>query len=271
MSAVGRYRVERVAGGVRSEVTDEVAVEEPLEIRIAGCPPWLTMRTPGDDIDLALGWLVSEGAITTAEEVLTAQERSGGEGLDRATSVDVTLGAGVKPPLARAYPASSSCGVCGSDANLDVLSKCRWPLAGVETSVTASTLVGFPEQLRAAQRGFGRTGGLHAAGLFDASTGKALIVREDVGRHNAVDKVIGWALREGRLPGFGLVLQVTSRASFELVQKTAAGGIPILSSVSAPTSMAIELARATNVTLACFVRESTFNIYAEPARVIGSS
>ncbi|GDX31263.1 sulfurtransferase FdhD [Actinomycetes bacterium] len=271
MSAVGRYRVERFAGGVRSEVADEVAVEEPLEIRIAGCPPWLTMRTPGADIDLALGWLVSEGVISNSEEVVTAQECSGGEGLDRATSVDVTLQAGVTPPRARAYAASSSCGVCGSDANLDVLSRCRWPLAGVATSVSADTLVGFPAQLRAAQRGFGRTGGLHAAGLFDARSGQALVIREDVGRHNAVDKVIGWALREGLLPGSGLVLQVSSRASFELVQKAAAAGVPILSSVSAPTSMAIELARAANVTLACFVRESTFNLYAEPARVFGSS
>ncbi|MDA3021358.1 MAG: formate dehydrogenase accessory sulfurtransferase FdhD [Actinomycetota bacterium] len=270
MSAVGRYRVERVAGGVRTQVADEVAVEEPLEIRIAGCPPWLTMRTPGDDIDLALGWLVSEGAITTADEVLSAQERSGGEGLDRATSVEVTLRPGIEAPLARAYAASSSCGVCGSDTNLDVLSRCTWPLNDVTTTVDAATLLGFPEQLRAAQRGFGRTGGLHAAALFVASTGERLHVREDVGRHNAVDKVIGWALRAGRLPGFDLVLQVSSRASFELVQKAATAGIPILSSVSAPTSMAIELARATNLTLACFVRGTTFNLYSGSARIAGA-
>ena len=267
MSAVGRYRVERFVGGARTQVSDEVAVEEPLEIRVADCPPWLTMRTPGDDIDLALGWLVSEGAITAAADVVSAQERSSGDGLDRASSVTVALRAGVEPPTARAYSASSSCGVCGSDTNLDVLSRCAWPLGDVTAAVNAHTLLGFPAQLRSAQRGFGRTGGLHAAALFVASTGERLHVREDVGRHNAVDKVVGWALRAGRLPGSDLVLQVSSRASFELVQKAATAGIPILSSVSAPTSMAIELAHATNVTLACFVRDTTFNVYSAPARI----
>ena len=271
MSAVGRYRVERVTAGVRSQVADEVAVEEPLEIRIAGCPPWRTMRTPGDDIDLALGWLVSEGAVSSADEVFSAQECSSGEGLERATSVDITLRDGVQPPLARSYAASSSCGVCGSDTNLDVLSRCTWPLDEVTTQVKADVLMSFPDQLRASQRGFGRTGGLHAAGLFVAGTGERLIVREDVGRHNAVDKVIGWALREGQLPGRGLVLQVSSRASFELVQKAATAGIPILSSVSAPTSMAIELARTVHLSLACFVRGTTFNIYSVPERISNSS
>lgn len=271
MSAVGRYRVDRVTNGVRTQVPDEVAVEEPLEIRISGCPPWLTMRTPGDDIDLALGWLVSEGTITAPEDVLSAQECSGGDGLDRATSVDVILRAGVSPPIARAYPASSSCGICGSDANHGVLSRCTWPVIEVATTIDAGELLKLPDRLREAQRGFGRTGGLHAAGLFDAGTGERLVVREDVGRHNAVDKVIGWALRDQRLPGHGLVLQVSSRASFELVQKAAVAGIPILSTVSAPTSMAIELARAAGVTLACFVRGSSFNIYSEPMRIVGTS
>ncbi|MSY41154.1 MAG: sulfurtransferase FdhD, partial [Actinobacteria bacterium] len=156
MFAVGRYRVERVTDGVRSHVADEVAVEEPLEIRIAGCPPWRTMRTPGDDIDLALGWLVSEGAITSADEVFSAQECSSGEGLERASSVDITLREGVQPPLARSYAASSSCGVCGSDTNLDVLSRCTWPLGEVKTQVSPEVLLSFPDQLCESQRGFGR-------------------------------------------------------------------------------------------------------------------
>lgn len=274
MAGVARYRVLRVAvaapGTVAvpppaEEVGDEVAVEQPLDVRIAGSPAFVTMRTPGHDADLVLGWLVSQGVVGGPDDVAQVRERAAGEGRDRAASVDVRLAAGVAPPVPRAYPVTSACGVCGSDVAAAV--QARMPHPPRPDRVDPAVLVGLPHAMRAAQRGFARTGGLHAAGLFALSDGAAAVVREDIGRHNAVDKVVGWALRAGLLPATGYALQVSGRASYELVEKAAMAGVTVLSAVSAPSSLAVDLARDVGITLAAFVRDGGFTVYAGAQRL----
>ena len=266
-------RVVRVQDGVRTERPDRLAVEEPLELRIGGLPHALTMRTPGHDIEFAHGWLHAEGAIATASDVLRAQYCAGsvmddetGLGVNTYNVLDLMLAPGVTPPAVRRSFTSSACGVCGADS-IEALSKQgRWTIGEDQTRVDAATLLQLPNRLRELQRTFEHTGGVHAAGLF-TTAGEPLVVREDVGRHNAVDKVVGWALLAGRLPLRGTILQVSGRLSFELVQKAYLAGVPILSAVSAPSSLAVATADSLGLTVAGFVRNTSLNIYTHPHRI----
>ena len=244
---------------------DTVAVEEPMEIRVAGQALTVTMRTPGDDFDLTIGFLHGEGLIRAASDVRQLmhcldEDESGSPTYN---VVDVTLAEGVAQPSARdarRFLTTSACGVCGT-ASIDALRRTsRYAVHEDDTVVDPALLVTLPDRLRERQKVFERTGGLHAAGLFTAQ-GELLVAREDVGRHNAVDKVIGWAAREGRLPLTGHVLVVTSRASFELTQKALMAGIPVLAAVSAPSSLAIQLAQEVDLTLVGFVRAPRMTVY----------
>ena len=252
----------RVSDGQIDQRPDTLAVEEPLEIRADGLATAITMRTPGHDLDLALGFLVTEGVVTKPDDIAGAINCAD-------NVVDVTL----RTPLLDGSPlrnfyTTSSCGMCGKSSIDAVRTTSPYDVSTDPLVVTADLLTSLPTKLREAQRVFDRTGGLHAAGLFDAN-GELLCLREDVGRHNAVDKVIGWAVQEQRLPLTGTVLQVSGRASFELVQKAVMAGIPLLSAVSAPSSLAVALAEETGLTLAGFVRGASFNIYAGAERLTG--
>ncbi len=248
---------------------DDLAAEEPLEIRVRKKPLAVTMRTPGQDIDLAMGFLLTEGIIGAADDVITAQLCAGTDTPNTYNVVDVVLGPEVPAPVtdpSRNFYTTSSCGVCGK-ASIDAIrTRSRFDVATDPMTVPARTLAALPDRLRAAQRTFDRTGGLHAAGLFTAE-GELLVLREDVGRHNAVDKVIGWALREGRLPLTGHILLVSGRASFELTQKAWMAGLPMLAAVSAPSTLAAELADEAGLTLIGFLRGPSMNIYTAPHRV----
>lgn len=252
---------------------DTLSVEEPLEIRLGGEPFVVTMRTPGHDVELAAGFLLSEGIVRDGADVRSAIHCGGpGSGGTENTYnvLDLTLGPGARRPdevAARRFAVTSACGVCGT-ASIDAVERVSaFDLADDAMRVPAPWLLGLPDRLRAGQEAFERTGGVHAAALFDSATDDLLVVREDVGRHNAVDKVLGWALLQGRLPLRGVVLQVSGRASFELVQKAAMAGVPLLSAVSAPSSLAVDLAERSGLTLAGFVRGSGMNLYAHPERV----
>lgn len=252
---------------------DTLAVEEPLEIRVAGSPLAITMRTPGHDVELAAGFLVSEGIIAQAEDFHSAIHCGGpGTGGQENTYnvLDISLAHGVAlpdPEVARRFYTTSSCGVCGKASIDAVRTVSRHPVSVDDVQVGAEQIASFPDRLRAEQAAFDKTGGLHAAALFDADSGELLVLREDVGRHNAVDKVVGWALLNDRLPLRRQILQVSGRASFELVQKAAMAGIPLLSAVSAPSSLAAELAEEAGVTLIGFVRGRSMNIYTHAHRV----
>jgi len=249
-------------------------VEEPLEIRVAGRPMAITMRTPGDDMDLAAGFLVSEGVVSQAADLRSMRFCADANADDGNTYniLDVDLTPGVTPPdpsLERSFYTTSSCGLCGK-ASLDaVRTKAKFDVSGDPLVVAASVLSSLPDRLREAQRVFDRTGGLHAAALFTA-TGDTLVLREDVGRHNAVDKVVGWALREDQLPLRSTILLVSGRASFELTQKAWMAGIPLLAAVSAPSSLAVDLAQEAGMTLVGFLRGETMNVYANEHRVRGA-
>ena len=245
-----------VAGVVRDGERDEVAVEEPLEIRVDGAPLAVTMRTPGNDEELALGFLHGEGLIDSAPRVVGLTD-------DFAANVIEVRGPLRRDPGARRFYTTSSCGVCGKGA-LDEVAVYAPPVSPGPILARA-LLASLPDRLL--QPGFSRTGGLHATGLFDAD-GEPLIVREDVGRHNAMDKVIGWALLDGRLPLAGHALCVSGRLAFELVQKAAVAGAPILVGVGAPTSLAIALADERGMTLAGFARQGRVNVYTGGQRVV---
>lgn len=248
---------------------DHLAAEEPLEIRVRKRPLAVTMRTPGHDIDLAMGFLLGEGVIGRASDVTTAQLCAGTDTPNTYNVVDVVLDPSVPPPVtdpSRNFYTTSSCGVCGKASIDAVRTRSQFDVAADPLEVSALMLAGLPKKLRAAQRTFDRTGGLHAAGLF-TTAGEMLVLREDVGRHNAVDKVLGWALREGRLPLAGHVLLVSGRASFELTQKAWMAGLPMLAAVSAPSTLAVELAEECGMTLVGFLREPRMNIYAGAHRV----
>ena len=267
-------RVVRVQDGVRRERPDRLAVEEPLELRIGGRPHALTMRTPGHDIELAHGWLHAEGVVAEASDVLRAQYCAGsvlddesGVGVNTYNVLDLVLAPGIVPPVIRQTFTSSACGVCGADSIEALAKQGRWRIADDPTRVGADLVLQLPDRLRRLQRTFEHTGGVHAAGLFTAD-GEPLVVREDVGRHNAVDKVVGWAILAGRLPLRGTILQVSGRLSFELVQKAYLAGIPILSAVSAPSSLAVATADSLGLTLAGFVRDTSLNVYAHPHRIV---
>jgi FdhD protein len=241
----------------RREGSDLVAVEEPLEIRIGGRPVAVTMRTPGHDEELALGFCISEGL--RPEDARLPEDLS-------ANTVEVDAPGFDPARLQRSFYTTSSCGVCGKGA-LEAVAVDAPRIQG-DLVLSAAMLAGLPERLRVAQAAFEVTGGLHATGLFDSS-GELLCVREDVGRHNAMDKVVGWAFLEHRLPLDGEILCVSGRLSFELVQKAAVGGCPILVAVGAPSSLAVELARNRGITLCGFARGNRLNVYSEPWRVEG--
>ncbi|MEU8663436.1 formate dehydrogenase accessory sulfurtransferase FdhD [Actinoplanes philippinensis] len=267
-----RRRVLRIVDGAATQPVDTLAAEEPLEIRVNGRSLVVTMRTPGDDFDLAAGFLVSEGVVRRGREIAGIRYCAGAteDGVNTYNVVDVVLAAGVAPPdpsLERNFYTTSSCGLCGK-ASLDaVRTVAAWPVHDDPVRLDPAVISGLPETLRAAQRVFDRTGGLHAAGLFSAD-GRLLCLREDVGRHNAVDKVVGWALRDGRLPVRDTVLLVSGRASFELVQKAVMAGIPALAAVSAPSSLAADLAADAGLTLIGFLRGTSMNVYAGAHRVL---
>ncbi|GAA4963055.1 formate dehydrogenase accessory sulfurtransferase FdhD [Kineococcus glutinatus] len=259
------------AAGAAVQRPDTLAVEEPLQVRVGGQPLTVTMRTPGDDFDLVLGFLHAEGLVTCARDVHALRHctDTGADGLPTYNVVEVTPAPGVARAgsvVPRAFPTTSACGVCGVQSVDDVRQRLRHDVAADPLELDVALTAALPARLRAAQAAFERTGGLHAAGLFDAA-GELLCVREDVGRHNAVDKVVGWALREGRLPLRSCVLVVSGRASFELVQKAAMAGVPALVAVSAPSSLAVSLARETGMTLLGFVRPPTANAYAGEHRL----
>jgi FdhD protein len=267
-----RRRVLRVRGGKSGYRPDTLAVEEPMEIRVADRPLAVTMRTPGDDFDLAAGFLVSEGVVQAAEHIAEIRYCPGAtaDGPNTYNIVDVALAPQVAPPdtsLERNFYTTSSCGLCGK-ASLDAVhTTAAWSVAADGLRIEPETLAVLPERLRAAQRVFDTTGGLHAAGLFTAE-GELLCLREDVGRHNAVDKVVGHALRRGMLPLRGTVLMVSGRASFELVQKAVMAGIPLLAAVSAPSSLAVDLAAESGLTLVGFLRGTSMNVYTGHERLL---
>lgn len=270
-TSTARRRVLRVpVSGAADYRADLLAVEEPLEIRVDGEPLTVTMRTPGDDIDLAAGFLFTEGLLTglgdvheirMCDENVAAVTVADDGGLLKAHGVN-----GVKS-AARNFLTTSACGVCGKDSIEAIRVRSAFDVAADPVRVSPAVLAGLPDRLRDAQRVFSRTGGLHAAGLFTPD-GTLLVLREDVGRHNAVDKVAGWALRSGLVPLTGHVLLVSGRASFELAQKALMLGLPVLAAVSAPSSLAVSLAEEGGMTLIGFLRGAAMNVYAGPQRVI---
>jgi FdhD protein len=261
--ALAAVSVCQVSGSELTNRADLLAVEAPLEIRLGGRVVSVTMRTPGQDAELAVGFLFTEGILTSPEQVQGVRTCGAGN----VVCVDLRPGLAVDlRRLERHFYASTSCGVCGK-ASLDAVRVCvrHRPVEG-QPVMAATTIHRLPAALRAAQPGFACTGGLHAAALFDAG-GALLCLREDVGRHNALDKLIGVQFQTGRTPLAGDILLVSGRASFELVQKAAVAGIPILAAVGAPSSLAVELARECGLTVLGFVREDRFNIYTGAARI----
>ncbi|HWG12111.1 MAG TPA: formate dehydrogenase accessory sulfurtransferase FdhD [Streptosporangiaceae bacterium] len=271
-----RRRIERISissDGPAGAKADLLAVEEPLELRIGGKPLTVTMRTPGDDLDLAAGFLFTEGLLSpavdlrqirmcdenVADATLEVADRPSPEALERATDARRAQ---------RNFLTTSACGVCGKESIDAIRVRSRYDLTADTVRVAPDVLASLPDRLREAQRVFATTGGLHAAGLFSAD-GTLAVLREDVGRHNAVDKVIGWALRAGRLPLTGHILLVSGRASFELVQKAAVAGIPVLAAVSAPSSLAADLAEEAGMTLVGFLRGASMNGYTGLHRLTG--
>ncbi|MFF5211418.1 formate dehydrogenase accessory sulfurtransferase FdhD [Streptosporangium sp. NPDC000396] len=268
-------RIREVSGGIARDRRDDLATEEPLEIRIqaggARRTVAITMRTPGADFELAAGFLRGEGMVSGEEIVSIAYCTDDDVAPEaRYNTVTVRLRGPLPdlPSLDRHFMTSSACGVCGT-ASLDALhSRHLPPIEATGPTVSPETLYGLPHRLREAQGVFGKTGGLHAAGLFSPD-GELVALREDVGRHNAVDKLVGWALMSGRLPLSEHILMVSGRSSYEIMQKALTAGLPIVCAVSAPSSLAVDLAREFGMTLVGFLRDRRFNLYSAPERVTG--
>ena len=260
-----------------TERADLLAAEEPLGIRVGGQALTMTMRTPGDDIDLAAGFLVSEGIVSHQDDIVsirlcdgTTCGHAGHDGLGNIVDIDLRPGLAVRPAARRNFLTTSACGVCGKASTAELFVKQTWRINEDQACIPAQRLASMPGALREAQRVFASTGGLHAAGVFGPG-GELLVVREDVGRHNAVDKVVGWALRQDRLPMRGCVLLVSGRASFELVQKAVLAGFPVLAAVSAPSSLAADLAGEAGLTLVGFLRGGSMNVYTRGDRILAES
>jgi len=255
----------RLRGGARSEVDDTVAIEAPLEIRVGGKALTVVMRTPGHDEELARGFLYNENIVERAADIVGIARPDALTGDELGNVVDVTLRPGARTPAGeRLFYASSSCGVCGKNA-ISAL-RVRAPVVSSSLRVSPATLSALPDRLRAAQPLFARTGGVHASGLFDAG-GTIELAREDVGRHNALDKIIGWASAAGRLPLADRLLVVSGRVSYEIVQKAIAAGLPLVAAVGAPSTLAVELAEEFAVTLVGFLRDGGMNVYTHGERV----
>lgn len=266
-----RRRIRHITAETSVSRPATLVVEEPLEIRVGGDPLTVTMRTPGSDVELAQGFLLTEGIIGHRDDVLTVRycRGAGDDGVNTYNVLDVALAPHVSAPspdLRRNFYSTSSCGVCGKASLEAVKLISRHGPGDDPAQVGADTLSALPERLRAAQKVFATTGGLHGAALFTVD-GETLVVREDVGRHNAVDKVIGWALEADRIPLTGTVLLVSGRASFELTQKAVMAGIPVLAAVSAPSSLAVDLAGQSGLTLVAFLRGQSMNVYTRPDRI----
>jgi FdhD protein len=262
--------------GVSRTKTDYLAAEEPLEIRIGDSPVSVTMRTPGHDRELAAGFLFTEGLLASRMDLVSLEVATAPhveEGADDApnamnNAVVARLAVGAAPDLERLqrhFFASSSCGVCGK-ATIDAVRSRTLTAPNPNFRIAANVLATLPETLRESQDVFDRTGGLHGAALFD-SNGKLLVAREDIGRHNAVDKVIGWALLEDRVPLSDVALLVSGRGGFEIVQKAVAAGVPVVACVSAPSSLAVQLAREMRQTLVGFLRGERFVVYSGEERI----
>lgn len=270
-----RRRVQHVTADEAVARPETLVVEEPLEIRVNGVAVTVTMRTPGADIELAQGFLLTEGIVAGRDDIVSVRycrgQNSDGSGPTQNTYnvLDVTLAPGVPPPdvdPTRNFYTTSSCGVCGKASLEAVRLSSKHGPGDDPSTVSAQTLSALPARLRDAQKVFAATGGLHGAALF-GTDGAPLVVREDIGRHNAVDKVVGWALEHRRIPLGGTVLLVSGRASFELTQKAVMAGIPLLAAVSAPSSLAVDLASQSGLTLVAFLRGDSMNIYTRPDRV----
>lgn len=247
---------------------DYLAAEEPLEIRVGDDPLSVTMRTPGHDLELAAGFLFTEGLVTQRAQIVSLDHEEGDGERNRGNVVRAALSPEAAPDfeqMRRHFFAASGCGICGKASIDSVRSRTLEP-PNSNFRLDPEVLVRLPESLRESQAVFGRTGGLHAAALFTAA-GELLVLREDIGRHNAVDKVIGWALLENRVPLSDSILLVSGRGGFEIVQKAIVGGLPVVASVSAPSSLAVQLARELRQTLIGFLRGRRFVIYAGEERM----
>jgi FdhD protein len=271
--SVVEHRAHKWRSGAMREEPDRLAVEEPLEIRLGGRRFTLTMRTPGHDEELVAGFLLAEGFVNARDELGEIRRLRDSKGALDPNAIDVILNVpatGLRERLQRNFTVSSSCGVCGK-TSIESLERRIAPLTS-KVAIARAALLRLPAMMREAQEVFAATGGLHAAALFALQRpgDPALVVlREDVGRHNAVDKVAGYALNQGMIPLAHHVLMASGRLSFEIVQKTAAAGVPILCAVSAPSSLAVELADEIGMTLVGFLREPNFNAYTHPERIIG--
>ena len=251
---------------------DYLAAEEPLEIRVGNEPLSVTMRTPGHDLELSAGFLLTEGLITRREQIVSLENVVEDGEANRGNVVRAMLAPESAPDfekMRRHFFATSSCGICGK-ASIDAVRARTLEPPNPDFRLDAEVLLQLPDALRASQAVFGRTGGLHAAALFSAK-GELMVLREDIGRHNAVDKVIGWALLEHRVPLSESMLLVSGRGGFEIVQKAIVAGLPIVASVSAPSSLAVQLARELRLTLIGFLRGRRFVIYAGEERIRGAS
>jgi FdhD protein len=251
---------------------DYLAAEEPLEIRVGDDPLSVTMRTPGHDRELAAGFLFTEGLIQRREQILKLENAKPQDGTNRGNVIEAELTPDAAPDfvkMKRHFFAASSCGICGK-ASIDSIRSRLLAAPNPDFRLDAEILVRMPDALREAQDVFQRTGGLHAAALFSPQ-GELLVLHEDIGRHNAVDKTIGWALLEGLVPLSDSVLLVSGRGGFEIIQKAIVAGVPVVASVSAPSSLAVQLARELRLTLLGFLRGRRFVIYAGEERVAGNA
>lgn len=258
---------EWAAGRVRA-TQDYLVGEEPLEIRVNGRSLSVTMRTPGHDLELAAGFLFTEGVIQTRDQIASIEHAAECKPTERGNIVVAELSANAEPDLEKSqrnFYTTSSCGICGK-ASIDAVRARGVKTIQSQLRIEPEILCRLPEALRAGQQIFGRTGGLHAAGLFDAS-GKLIVEREDIGRHNAVDKIVGWALMHGKLPLSDCLLLVSGRGGFEIVQKAAMAGVPVVASVSACSSLAVRFAREMGMTLVGFLRDQRFVIYSGGERL----